>query len=200
MGQSEKSKYPALRIIAAWYKTVGYVIGGIIVISAVIGTFINGLNIASFGIGIAGVVFIIMSMSIAEIIQVFLDTESSTRSSANSLRELVELKKEPGESAPCASDASAAPEEPVESEKLGRPEKTPEPIKKPVAKPAKPAPNKVAPNSEQAKSIKNLIKHLHGDGLTASEIVRELRAENIQTLDGAARWTEKAVHDVLLSG
>lgn len=189
MNKSEKARYPALRIIAAWYKAFGYVVGGIILIAGVFAVSNDGGSVG-IGIIVGAVVFIILSISIAEIIQVFLDTEASTRSSASYLKELVDIQKRPeGPSEPVVADRQA---------RSRRPDKAPEPPRSPEKTKQTPSVSKPVSDATQAQSIKNLIKHLHGDGLTAQEIVRELKSEGIRALDESGGWTEKAVHNVLL--
>jgi hypothetical protein len=168
--KSESAKYPALRIIAAWYKALGLVVGGILIIVGSVSGWQDESFVAFASWGFAGVIFIILSVSIAEIIQVFLDTERSTRDSAGYLRQLVELQTK------LQSAASAQP--------------TPA---KPSRRP--PAPQQATPS--QADSIKALIHGLHEDGLTEEQILMELQSENISTLDGANGWTTSAVRKVL---
>ncbi|MCL1485156.1 hypothetical protein MIH18_23605 (plasmid) [Marinobacter sp. M3C] len=168
--KSESAKYPALRIIAAWYKALGLVVGGILIIVGAVSGWQDESFVAFISWGSAGVIFIILAVSIAEIIQVFLDTERSTRDSAGYLQRLVELQAKPQPSAP----ARATP-----AVRVRRP---PEP------QPATPS---------QADSIKVLIRGLHEDGLTEEQIVKELQSENISTLDGANGWTSSAVRKVL---
>jgi hypothetical protein len=169
--KSESAKYPALRIIAAWYKALGLVVGGILIIVGAVSGWQDESFVAFASWGSAGVIFIILAVSIAEIIQVFLDTERSTRDSAGYLQRLVELQAKP----------AAAPARATPAVRVRRP---PEP------QPATPS---------QADSIKALIRGLHEDGLTEEQIVRELQGENVSTLDGASGWTASAVRSALLS-
>jgi hypothetical protein len=169
MDNSEQAKYPALRIIAAWYKVFGYLVGGILVIYGVILIFGDGSTSVGIGVLLGGLAFVVISVATAEIIQVFLDTETHTRNSADLLGQLVDLNKK--NARPASKPAPAAI------------------MKRPI--PARKA------NEAQAQSIKNLIHHLYKDGLSADEIVRELKAENMPTLDGATSWNASAVTQVL---
>ncbi|MCL1476764.1 MULTISPECIES: hypothetical protein [unclassified Marinobacter] len=167
MDNSEQAKYPALRIIAAWYKVFGYLVGGILVIYGVILSFGDGSTSVGIGVLLGGLAFVVISVATAEIIQVFLDTETHTRNSADLLGQLVDLNKKNARPAPAPAEI----------------------MKRPM--PARKA------NEAQAQSIKNLIHHLHKDGLSDDEIVRELKAENMPTLDGATSWNASAVTQVL---
>lgn len=170
----ESAKYPALRIIAAWYKALGLMVGGILIITGAVSGWQDESFVAFISWGSAGVIFIILSVSIAEIIQVFLDTERSTCDSAGYLKQLVEQQAKPQSSAPAPAQAAPALR-----------------VRRPLApRPATPS---------QVDSIKALIRGLHEDGLTEEQIVRELRGENVSTLDGASGWTASAVRSALLS-
>jgi hypothetical protein len=171
MDNSEQAKYPALRIIAAWYKVFGYLVGGILVIYGVILSFGDGSTSVGIGVLLGGLAFVVISVATAEIIQVFLDTETHTRNSADLLAQLVDLNKKNTRAASKPATVPAAI------------------MKRPM--PARKA------NEAQAQSIKNLIHHLHKDGLSDDEIVRELKAENMPTLDGATSWNASAVTQVL---
>ena len=171
MDHSDQAKYPALRIIAAWYKAFGYLVGGILVIYGVVLMFGDGSTSIGIGVLLGGLAFVVISVATAEIIQVFLDTETHTRNSADLLGQLVDLNKKNAQPASKPAPAPAAI------------------MKRPI--PAQKA------NEAQTQSIKNLIHHLHEDGLSADEIVRELRAENMPTLDGSTSWNTSAVASVL---
>lgn len=171
MAVSGKAKYPALRIIAAWYKAFGYLVGAVIFLAGMAALFKGGSGSVAIGLMVGAVVFVIMSMSIAEIIQVFLDTEDNTKSSADSLKELLDLQVK--------GKAQKAP--PTQSVK-------------PAAK--RQAPPKGA-NESQAQSIKNLIRNLHSDGMSSAEIAQELRSEGMPVLGGADSWTAGSVDEIL---
>jgi hypothetical protein len=119
--------------------------------------------------GVGALVSFAVFVSIAEIIQLFLDSENNTRQSAEYLKQLVELQAPPPP-APKSEPAKPAPTAPPKS------------AIKPVARPRK------AP-ARQAESIRSLIKHLHGDGLNPDEIAEELKNEGLPTLTGEPEWT-----------
>jgi|26BtaG_2_1085354.scaffolds.fasta_scaffold32105_2 hypothetical protein len=169
MKESAKGKYPALRIIAAWYKTVGYVVSVIFVIAGLVIAKDDGITGVVMLMGVGALVSFAVFVSIAEIIQLFLDSENNTRQSAEYLKQLVELQAPPSPT-PKSEPAKPAPTAPPKS------------AIKPVARPRK------APAS-QAESIRSLIKHLHGDGLSPDEITEELKSEGLPTLTGEPEWT-----------
>jgi hypothetical protein len=162
-----------LRIIAAWYKALGLVVGGILIIVGSVSGWQDESFVAFASWGSAGVIFIILSVSIAEIIQVFLDTERSTRDSAGYLQRLVELQAKPTAPAPAQVTAAVRARRP-------------------------PAPQQAT--ASQSDSIKALIMGLHEDGLTEEQIVKELQGENVPTLDGSGGWTSEAVRGVISKG
>ncbi|KMQ75310.1 hypothetical protein [Marinobacter subterrani] len=174
MANSDKEKYPALRIIAAWYKAFGYLVGAVLVVSAIVTIWNDGSTAVAGGMFVGAVTFVILSIAVAEIIQVFLDSESNTRLSAEYLGELVSMQAK-------------------ENKLKAPPAKAPAPIK-PRPEPAKKA------SSAQAETIKDLIKSLRGDGLSPDEIAKELKAEAMPTLDGSASWDADAVQGVLSKG
>ncbi len=167
MANSEKAKYPALRIIAAWYKAFGYVVGAIMIFAGIASLFKDGGGSVAVGLIVGAIVFVILSMAVAEIIQVFMDTEDNTRSSADYLKELLDIQL-----------------------KAARIPKTAKPIR------ARPEPSKKATES-QAQTIKGLIQNLHKDGLSADAIAGELRSESMPTLDGGESWTARSVNEIL---
>ena len=171
MKESAKGKYPALRIIAAWYKTVGYVVSVIFVIAGLVIAKDDGITGVVMLMGVGALVSFAVFVSIAEIIQLFLDSENNTRSAAEYLKQLVELQAPPTPKSEPANPAPAA---------------RPKPAIKPVARARK------APAS-QAESIRSLIKHLHGDGLSPDEITEELKNEGLPTLTGEPEWTSSQV-------
>lgn len=175
MADSEKSKYPALRIIAAWYKAFGYLVGGIVFLAGAVALSKSGSTSVGFALIIGAAVFVVLSMAVAEIIQVFLDTENNTRSSAGYLRDLLELQQK-------NNTPATTP--------------TPKPRKSPVKhnEPAK------AASEDQAQSIRKLIRNLHNDGMSSTEIAQELKAEGMPTLDDTGNWSSKLVNDVLMQG
>ena len=167
MKESTKGKYPALRIIAAWYKTVGYVVSVIFVIACLVIAKDDGITGVVMMMGLGALVSFAVFVSIAEIIQLFLDSENNTRQSAEYLKQLVELQ---------------APPSPAPKSEPAKPAPTAPPSIKPAARARK------APSS-QAESIRSLIKHLHGDGLSPDEITEELKNEGLPTLTGEPEWT-----------
>jgi hypothetical protein len=171
MDDSEQAKYPALRIIAAWDKVFGYLVGGILVIYAAVLIFGDESTPVGIGVFLGGLAFVVISVVTAEIIQVFLDTENHTRDSADLLGQLVELNK-----------------------------MNAQPASKPALEPAsmmkRPMPAQKS-NEAQAQSIKNVIHYLYKEGLSADEIVRVLKAENMPPLDSATSWSAIAVTNVL---
>lgn len=169
MANSEKSKYPALRIIAAWYKAFGYVVGAILAFAGIASLFRDGGGSVAVGLIVGAVIFVILSMAVAEIIQVFMDTESNTRNSADYLKALLDMQVK---------------------ERAARTPKTAKPIRQ------RPEPPKKATES-QAQTIRALIQNLHKDGLSADEIAQELRSEGMPTMDGGDSWTAKSVEEVL---
>lgn len=171
MASSDKDKYPALRIIAAWYKVFGYLVGAILGISAFSVMWEDGTKSIAIGMIVGAVVFVILSMAVAEIIQVFLDSESNTRRSAEYLKELLELQTK-----------SETPK--------STPKKSAAPSRKPHAL-AKKA------TASKAETIKALIKNLRNDGLSPQAIAEELQAEAMPTLDGKPSWNAAAVDAVL---
>jgi len=173
MKESAKGKYPALRIIAAWYKTVGYVVSVIFVIAGLVIAKDDGITGVVMLMGVGALVSFAVFVSIAEIIQLFLDSENNTRSAAEYLKQLVELQAPPSPT-PKSEPANPAPAA------------RPKPAIKPVARARK------APAS-QAESIRSLIKHLHGDGLSPDEITEELKNEGLPTLTGEPEWTSSQV-------
>lgn len=177
MAISDKQKYPALKIIAAWYKAFGFLVGGIILLAGIAAILKGGSGSVGVGLVIGAIVFVILSVSIAEIIQLFLDSESNTRQAADHLKQLVDLNAKPD---------PAKRKTPPES-----PPKTPQ---KPVAGPAA-QPRKA--NGSQAESIIVLIKSLFDDGLSPESIAEELRSEGLPTLSGEVAWTEPQVAAVL---
>lgn len=178
--------YPALRVIVAWYKVVGYFIGGIIALGGLISIMGDGSAAAGIGLLIGAVVFIVLSVAVAEIIQVFLDTQNNTRESADALHRLVELQSSPGLPDPAPKPvAPAAPARAAEPIGRGNPPARKHPAAAPKA------------TREQAESIRGLIKSLHGDGETIESIAKELQVEGLPTLDGSGTWTAEAVSSVL---
>jgi len=169
MKESKTGKYPALNLIAAWYKAVGYIVSAIFVISGLIMAKDDGITGVVMLMGLGALVSFAVFVSIAEIIQLFLDSENNTRSAAEYLKQLVELQAPPSPT-PKSEPANPAPAA------------RPKPAIKPVARARK------APAS-QAESIRSLIKHLHGDGLSPDEITEELKSEGLPTLTGEPEWT-----------
>lgn len=167
MAKPDKAKYPALRIIAAWYKLVGCLLGLLIAVAGLVTVFGDGDNRVGTVLIVIALVFMIVSIAVAEIIQVFLDTERNTRHTAEATQRLVELHLKKTEPEPMLQTAPKR------------------------AAPAKPMARKASP--EQAASIKTLIRNLHSDGLDAEQIAEELSKEGMPTLDGAPVWTPEAV-------
>lgn len=167
MAKSGKTRYPALRIIAAWYKVFGCVVGLIMALAGLIAVFGDGDSRFGIGLIIAALVFMVLSIAVAEVIQVFLDTENNTRVTAEATQKLVEIQT-----------------------KASGPNPPPQPLRKktPIAKRASP---------EQANSIRTLIRNLHADGHSSNQIAEELRKEGMPTLDGEATWTAEAIEQVL---
>lgn len=177
MAGSKQGKYPALNLIAAWYKAVGYIVSAIFVISGLIMAKDDGITGVVMLMGLGALVSFAVFVSIAEIIQLFLDSENNTRQSAEYLKQLVELQAPPSP-APKSDPAKPAPAVPTKP----APTAPPKSAIKPVARARK------APAS-QAESIRSLIKHLHGDGLSPDEITEELKNEGLPTLTGEPEWT-----------
>lgn len=181
--------YPALRIIAAWYKVVGYFIGGIIALGGLISIMGDGSAAAGIGLLIGAVVFVVLSVAVAEIIQVFLDTQNNTRECADALHRLVDLQSSPG-----LPDPAPKPVTPVAPT---APARAAEPVA-PGNPPARQRPTATPKATKgQADSIRGLIKNLHGDGETVESIAKELQVEGMPTLDGSGTWTAAAVSSVL---
>lgn len=170
MAKSNGTRYPALRTIAAWYKAFGYLVGGILALSGVISLVKSDGFAVGIGLVVGGVAFAILSIAVAEIIAVFLDTESSTRSSAESLQKLVELQ-------------SASPRPPAPAAQRPAPKPTPTP-----------PPRKATASQEE--SIRKLIRNLSADGRSPDQIAFELRKEGMPTL-GSSTWTTEAVEAAL---
>ncbi|UDL03986.1 recombinase family protein [Marinobacter sp. CA1] len=168
MAKSNGTRYPALRTIAAWYKAFGYLVGGILALSGVISLVKSDGFAVGIGLVVGGVAFAILSIAVAEIIAVFLDTESSTRSSAESLQKLVELQ-------------SAPPKPPAPAAQRPAPKPTPPPRKA---------------TASQEESIRKLIRNLSADGRSPDQIAFELRKEGMPTL-GSSTWTTEAVEAAL---
>lgn len=193
MEKSGSSMYPALRLIAGWFKIVGYVVTAAFVISGLVAAAKDGLSSVFFGFTIGGLFAFAFFVSIAEIIQLLLDSERNTRDSAHYLKKLVELQS--GERGSDGDSLRTIPVQPASPE----PEKRPSSAikRKPTPARTRPAPVPITP--AQAESIRKLVRHLHADGLSLSEIVKELAFEGIQALDGTGRWSEEAVQEVLSS-
>ncbi|NWO04533.1 MAG: recombinase family protein [Alteromonadaceae bacterium] len=174
MAKADKPRYPALKIIAAWYKVFGYFVGAILAIGGLL-SIVNS-DSAGLGLGllIGAVIFVVISVATAELIQAFLDTEDNTRTSAELLQKLVDLQGEPKQT----------PKSPAKEIK-------PNPTRNAAKKKATP---------DQADSIRRLIHNLSSDGLTAEQIARDLTQEGMPTLDGTAIWTAEAVSEVLKEG
>lgn len=177
MANTSKGSYPALRIIAAWYKAVGILISAILVISGAVIAKDDGLTGLVMLIALGAIIAFVVFVSVAEIIQLFLDSESNTRQAADHLKQLVELNTKPKpvkEKAPAKS----------------LPKATPKPAARQASRTRK-------ANTSQAESIKVLIKSLSDDGLSPESIAEELRNEGLPTLSGEATWTEPQVTAVL---
>jgi hypothetical protein len=89
-----KSKYPALNIIVAWHRAVALIFGVTIVGLSLVLIFMQDLHRFGIGMLVFGFVFVVLVMGFAETIQVFLDTERSSRESAENLEQLLTLARD----------------------------------------------------------------------------------------------------------
>lgn len=172
MGERVKSRYPALQIIASWYRLLALVIGVISMGVSLAMIFMEGSRTVGVYSALATVVFVILTVALAETIKVVLDTEENTRNSSEHLSRLVEIHQN--------EQMARSQPAPV----------TPRKIKKRIPLP-------VEEDSDQGKSIQTLIRTLSNDGLSDAEIAAELKKENMPALRGYGAWTPETVRRVL---